>query len=165
MPKNLRRVTGLGDLRFMTFCCCQRRSFLATPESRSMAVQILGEVLNRYGFALVGYVFMPQHVHLLVGESKLVSPAIAMQVFKQHVSRRMRSGKREEPALSPFPKEQAETATILAAVQLRLQRAYASEARRKLTNMHENPIKERLVERQAIGRGVVRRTVRRGNGS
>jgi len=68
MPKNLRRVTGLGDLHFITFCNNQRRSFLATPGARNLAVQILGEVRDKYGFALVGYVFMPQHVHLLVGE-------------------------------------------------------------------------------------------------
>ena len=51
-------------------------------------MQILGEVRNKYGFALVGYVFMPQHARLLIGESKLVSPAVAMQVFKQSVSRK-----------------------------------------------------------------------------
>jgi hypothetical protein len=49
-------------------------------------VQILGEVRDKYGFALVGYVFIPQHLHLLVGEAKLLSAAIAMQVFKQRAT-------------------------------------------------------------------------------
>jgi len=49
-------------------------------------VQILGEVRDKYGFALVGYVFIPQHLHLLVGEAKLRSAAIAMQVFKQRAT-------------------------------------------------------------------------------
>ncbi len=90
MPKNLRRVTGRGDLHFITFCCYQRRALLGTVRARNLAVQILGEVRARYGFALVGYVIMPEHVHLLMGESRTASPATVVQVFKQRVSRRMR---------------------------------------------------------------------------
>jgi REP element-mobilizing transposase RayT len=85
------------------------------PGARNLAVQILGEVRDKYGFALVGHVFMPQHVHLLVGEAKLVSPSIAMQVFKQRVSRRMRREKREEAALSPISGKRGRIAAILAA--------------------------------------------------
>ena len=51
---------------------------------------------------------MLQHVHLLVGEAKLVSPAIGMQVFKQRVSRRMRREKRKEAALSLISEKEAE---------------------------------------------------------
>ncbi len=32
--------------------------------SRNVLVKILGEVRERYGFALVGYVVMPGHIHL-----------------------------------------------------------------------------------------------------
>jgi len=42
MPKNLKRVTGRGDLHFITFCCYQRRALLATMRARNLAVQILG---------------------------------------------------------------------------------------------------------------------------
>jgi putative transposase len=145
MPKNLRRVTGLGDLHFITFCCYQRRTFLATPESRKVAMQILGEVRNKYGFALVGYVFMPQHVHLLVGESKLVSPAIAMRVFKQRVSRQMRSGKREEPALICFRKNRQRRFWHWRYYDFNVHTQ--AKLGEKLPYMHENPIRERLVRR------------------
>jgi putative transposase len=50
----------------------------------------LGEVRARYRFALVGYVTMPRHVHLLVSESRAVSAAKVVQVFKQRLSRQMR---------------------------------------------------------------------------
>ncbi|MGB8493853.1 MAG: hypothetical protein WCE53_05580 [Candidatus Acidiferrum sp.] len=53
MPKNLRRVTGRGDLHFITFCCYQRRALLGTIRARNLAVQILGEVRARYRIALV----------------------------------------------------------------------------------------------------------------
>ena len=96
MPKNLRRVTGRGDLHFITFCCYQRRALLGTVRVRNLAVRILGEVRTKYGFALVGYVIMPEHVHLLIGESRAVPPAKVVQVFKQRLSRRMRGKKRGE---------------------------------------------------------------------
>ena len=54
MPKNLRRVTGRGDLHFITFCCYQRRALLGTVKARDVAVRILQEVRKKYGFALVG---------------------------------------------------------------------------------------------------------------
>jgi putative transposase len=110
-------------------------------------VQILGELRNKYGFAMVGYVFMPQHVHLLIGESKVVSPAVAMQVFKQRVSRQIRKEKRGEAALSLFPEKEAELRRFW-------QRRYydfnvhtQAKLKEKLVYMHENPIKEKLVER------------------
>jgi putative transposase len=37
-------------------------------------------VRQRYGFVVAGYVLMPEHVHLLVGEPHRSSLAIAVQV-------------------------------------------------------------------------------------
>jgi REP element-mobilizing transposase RayT len=37
-------------------------------------VKALEEVRKKYGFQMVGYVLMPEHVHLLIGESKLGIP-------------------------------------------------------------------------------------------
>ena len=144
MPKNLRRVTGLGDLHFITFCYYQRRSFLATPGAWNLTVQILGELRDKYGFALVGHVFMPTALHLLVGEAKLVSPAIAMQVFKQRVSRRMRREKHEEAALALISGKEAEL--------------------RRFWKRRSDQRKGWSIG-QAIGRGVVDRTMRREKGS
>ena len=93
-PKNLKRVTGRGDLHFITFCCYQRRALLGAVRVRTMAAQILGEVRRKYGFALVGYVIMPEHVHLLIGESPKLSPAKVVQIFKQRLSPRMRRKRR-----------------------------------------------------------------------
>jgi putative transposase len=148
MPKNLRRVTGRGDLHFITFCCYQRRALLGTVQARNLAVQILGEVRARYGFALVVYVIMPEHVHLLIGESAGVSPAKVVQVFKQRVSRRMREKEcEEEPqSLSRFKEEEAELRRFW-------QRRYydfnvytRAKLKEKLEYMHANPMEEKLVE-------------------
>jgi putative transposase len=48
-------------------------------------VKVLGEVRDKYGFLLVGYVLMPEHVHLLVSEQKKGTPSKVVQVLKQRV--------------------------------------------------------------------------------
>src|SRR5262249_52877591 len=95
MPHKLRRVTGRGDLHFITFTCYQRRKFLASVRSRNTAARILAEVRARLKFQLLGYVLMPDHVHLLISEPKGSTPAKAIQVFKQRVSRKLRERKRK----------------------------------------------------------------------
>jgi putative transposase len=86
MPRNLKRIVGNHDLHFITFCCYHRRAHLGTASARNQAVHILGEVRNEHGFALIGYVLMPNHVHLLVNELPNFPPAYAVQIFKQRVS-------------------------------------------------------------------------------
>ena len=40
----------------------------ASVRAKNLFVKMLGEVRDRYGFALAGYVVMPNHIHLLIGE-------------------------------------------------------------------------------------------------
>jgi REP element-mobilizing transposase RayT len=54
-------------------------------------VKVLGDVRKRYEFALVGFVVMPEHVHLLIGEPKKGNPSKVIQALKQSVSRILRS--------------------------------------------------------------------------
>ena len=62
-------------------------------------MKILGEVRDRYGFVLAGYVVMPNHIHLLIGEPSIGTPSPVLQVLKQRVSRRLRR-KPRRPASS-----------------------------------------------------------------
>ena len=90
MPKNLQRYYGLGHLHFITFSRYRRRPLLGTVRSRNVFVQALYEVRAKYNFALVGYVVMPEHVHLLIGESKSGNPSTVVHSLKLRVSKRMR---------------------------------------------------------------------------
>ncbi len=90
MPKNLKRRYGTGNLHFITFSCYRRLPFLKTARSRNVFLIVLAEVRTRYQFAVVGYVVMPEHVHLLLGEPKQRDLSIVIQVLKQRVSRRLR---------------------------------------------------------------------------
>ena len=149
MPKQLKRITGCGDLHFITFCCYQRRPLLASVRARNLAVQILREVRKRYGFALIGYVIMPEHVHLLINESARLKPEKVIQVFKQRVSRRMRGKKRAA-------RGQLELTFLgedVGGLRRFWQRRYfdlniytGSKVPEKLHYMHANPVRARLVQ-------------------
>ena len=43
-----------------------------------------------YGFYVAGYVVMPEHVHLLMSEPERGTLALALQMAKQIVSRKLR---------------------------------------------------------------------------
>src|ERR1700693_1759720 len=98
MPKNLKRYYGLGHLHFMTFCCYRRLPLLGTARSRNVSVRALDEVRAKFGFALVGYVVMPEHIHLLVGEPKAGNPSTLIHSLKLRVSKRMRRMRRKAAA-------------------------------------------------------------------
>ena len=94
MANKLIRRYGHGHLHFITFACYRRLPLLRSVRSRNPFVKMLGEVRDRYGFSLVGYVVMPNHVHLLISESEKGTPSIFVRVLKQRVSRSLRSRKR-----------------------------------------------------------------------
>ena len=90
MPKKLKRYYGCGEQHFVTFNCYRRLPLLATAYARNLFVKELDEVRHEYDFLLVGYVLMPNHVHLLISEPKKGSPSSALQMLKQRVSRKIR---------------------------------------------------------------------------
>src|SRR6267143_4805475 len=87
MPTKLKRYYGRGDLHFLTFSCYRRLPLLRTARARNLFVHALGKIRERYGFLLVGYVVMPDHVHLLISEPPKVTPSVVMKALKQRVSR------------------------------------------------------------------------------
>jgi putative transposase len=149
MPRNLKRHYGKGDLHFVTFSCFERRPLLGTARARNLFVKVMGELRERYGFKLIGYVLMPEHVHLLVSEPKKGTPSKVVQVLKQRVSRAMRGKRRRSsPAqLSlKFPNE-------LGALRRFWQKRFydfnvwsGKKLQEKLEYMHANPVIRGLVK-------------------
>lgn len=99
MPKRLKRYYGAGHLHFITCSCYQRRPLLGRARARTLFVRVLDEVRERYRFRLVGYVVMPDHIHLLMSEPEVGTPSTVMQVLKQRVSRRLRRKRPDVPTL------------------------------------------------------------------
>ncbi len=77
------RYYGHGDLHFVTFSCHRRKPYLGTRRARDRFVKNLDQVRACWEFPLIGYVVMPEHVHLLVGESRKGDPSKVLQVLKQ----------------------------------------------------------------------------------
>ena len=82
MPARLRRSYGTGYLHFITFSYYQRRPLLGAPQCRDLFLRILEETRVRYRSIVVGYVVMPEHVHLLISEPDDNTPSVVMQVLK-----------------------------------------------------------------------------------
>ena len=74
MKHRLERRYGLGHLHFITCSCYRRKPLLRTARARNLFLKILAEARERYDFALIGYVVMPEHIHLLMGEPRRGTP-------------------------------------------------------------------------------------------
>src|SRR5579859_4759694 len=98
----LKRYFGKGDLHFVTFSCYRRRPYLGTERVRNRFLKILDEIRVRHDFALVGYVVMPEHVHLLMSEPRVGNPSKSLQVLKQKVSRELRKEKQDAGGQNEF---------------------------------------------------------------
>jgi len=90
MPKGLKRYYGLGHLHFLTFSCYRRLPLLNTTSARDVFVDALEEIRERHGVLVVGYVVMPEHVHLLISEPSRGTLSMVLQALKQRVSRDLR---------------------------------------------------------------------------
>ena len=116
--------------------------------ARNLFLKILEQVRRGCVASIVGYVVMPEHVHLLLSEPKKGTLAKLMQVLKQRVSRAMRG--RRVPRVSgqlslAFPES-------LAGLRRFWQRRYydfnvysAQKIREKLDYIHTNLVQRNLV--------------------
>ena len=87
MPAGLHRTYGAHHLHFITCSCYQRLPLLNSSKARYCFLKILEQTRQRYRFVVVGYVVMPEHVHLLVTEPEVANPSTVMQVLKQRTAR------------------------------------------------------------------------------
>ncbi len=150
MPKGLKRYYGQGHLHFLTFSCYRRLALLGAARARNLFIKELRRVRREYGFLLVGYVVMPNHVHLLISEPKKGTPSTVLQMLKQRVSRKMRRKGRARPKgqLSlRFPKFIADLPQFWQPRFYDFNVYSHKKKNEKLEYMHANPVVRGLVER------------------
>lgn len=136
MPERLKRVYGLHHLHFITFSCYQRLPLLAVAQSRDVLVRGLDQVRQEYNFKLVGYVVMPEHVHLLISEPSRCSPSTVLKMLKQRTSHQLRHEFRASDRSSPFWQHRFYDFNVWS----------RKKKTEKLSYMHANPLKRHLVE-------------------
>jgi putative transposase len=86
MTRGLVRYQQCGCFHFITFSCYRRLPYLNTASARELFERSLEAMRRRYKFVVAGYVVMPEHVHLLVGEPQETLLSKAIQALKLSVS-------------------------------------------------------------------------------
>jgi putative transposase len=87
VPSDLKRYYGAGDLHFITFSCYRRLPFFSSARRKDIFLRSLEKARCTYHFVVLGYVVMPEHVHLLVTEPRKSDLSTAIKALKQSVSR------------------------------------------------------------------------------
>jgi putative transposase len=128
MPIGLKRVQNAGDLHFITFSCYNRTQHLADDEAKNTFEACLDRMREKYSFAVVGYVVMPEHVHLLLSEPAEASLALVVQAVKISVSKRLPE--------KPFWQRRYYDFNVFS----------SGKQAEKLEYMHRNPVTRGLVE-------------------
>jgi putative transposase len=148
MLNQLRRYYGRGDLHFITFSCYRRQPLLGSPRARDRFLKILDDVRSQYKFLLLGYVIMPEHVHLLVSEPAKGDPSKVLQVLKQKVSRALHDRRRKprpEQSSLDFPPSETRVGALWQRRFYDFNVWSSEKLKEKLEYMHANPVKRKLV--------------------
>ena len=149
MPTGLRRQYGKGHLHFITFSCYRRLPLLRTARARDIFVKELGKVRDEMGFHLLGYVVMPEHVHLLMSEPPRGTPSTVLHKLKLRVARKLR--KRQRPWCAaqmqlPFVETEEPLRAFWQARFYDFNVYSQGKKNEKLNYMHANPVIRELVK-------------------
>ena len=146
MPSGLHRTYGAHHLHFITCSCYRRLPFLNSERARDRLLSILEQTRQRYRFVVVGYVVMPEHIHLLLTEPEVGNPSTVMQVIKQRTAKALLPRRKRH---DPHQRELFGEETRRAFWQARFYdfNVWTTKKRvEKLRYMHRNPVKRGLVE-------------------
>jgi putative transposase len=148
VPSNLKRYYGHDDLHFITFSCYQRRPLLGTAPRRDLLLKILEQVRKHYGFVVLGYVVMPEHVHLLISEPERRDPSVVMQVLKQEFAKKVMRSIRapSDPRQSQLWVDALEAKHVWEARFYDFNVWSGKKSIEKLRYMHRNPVQRGLVK-------------------
>src|SRR4051812_33779422 len=64
--KTCKRFNIIGNSHFLTFSCFQRQPFLCKDRTRQWLANTIIAARRDFHFRIIAYVFMPEHVHLLL---------------------------------------------------------------------------------------------------
>jgi putative transposase len=129
MTDGLKRYQQNGDFHFVTFSCYQRKPYLSIPANRTLFEEVLETMRLRYQFLVVGYVVMPEHVHLLLTEPTKEPLAKALMALKISTSKRLN--------YSPLWQARYYDFNVFS----------GDKQVEKLRYIHRNPVRRELVDR------------------
>jgi putative transposase len=109
VTEGLHRFYGGRDLHFLTFSCYKRQPYFKSAERCDLFLQILERVRRRYRLVVLGYVVMPEHVHLLLSEPQRATLSTAIQALKLGEVRSLLIS--DEGAMAPMPRSRKRSET------------------------------------------------------
>lgn len=110
MTEGLHRFYGGNDLHFLTFSCYRRLRFFRNEAYCDLFLKTLERVRRRYRLVVIGYVVMPEHVHLLVSEPQRETLSTVIQALKLGVVRSLQCSSGESVvAAAPRSRKNGET--------------------------------------------------------
>ena len=89
MPTGLQRFQQSQNSHFVTFTCYHRRPKFNSPDAYNLFVDVLERTRRRFRMLVYGYVVMPEHVHLLLGEPNLGLLSDALHYLKLSSAKRL----------------------------------------------------------------------------
>ncbi|NOY88238.1 MAG: hypothetical protein GXO93_02455 [FCB group bacterium] len=143
----LHHYDKLGTVRFVTFSCYRRKQLFVTNESKKIFLYQLRTICTKYSIHILGYVVMPEHVHLVlypkteiflgrvIGELKSISAREILLSFRGQYDMSLESLKNNEKYI------------------FWLRRCYDHNCRtpetvkEKIVYCHKNPVTRGLVEK------------------
>ncbi len=109
MTEGLHRFYGGNDLHFLTFSCYRRQPLFDEATRCDLLLQTLERVRRRYRLVVLGYVVMPEHLHLLVSEPQRETLSTAIQALKLGFVRSLGCSRRKSILTTPMSRKRSET--------------------------------------------------------
>jgi putative transposase len=102
MTLGLRRLQHTGQSHFVTFSCYQRSPKLCDPRFCDQLLVVLEGARKHFGLRVYAFVFMPEHVHLLLSEPARCTLAQVIHFVKLSSAKRIRRLRAEQGESGPF---------------------------------------------------------------
>jgi len=92
-----KRVEFSDSVRFITFGCFRERPYLNQPGAKSILIRHINLARKKHGFKLLAYVFMPNHVHILIYPRKETHIGYLIREIKSKMARQFFSNQEKIP--------------------------------------------------------------------
>jgi putative transposase len=147
VPQRLKRFQNFRHLHFITFSCFHREPLLKRTGKRNLFLKCVEATRAKLKFVVIGYVVMPEHVHLLLSEPERGSLALAMQMLKQTSSRKLRCRRKGPAGQGQLFPEKPEKGHFWQPRCYDFNVWSAKKKSEKLHYMHNNPVTRGLVQK------------------
>lgn len=138
-----------GRVRFITFSCHERLPILTNNVFREIVARSIDDARARYGFKLLAYVIMPEHVHVVIWPRTESKVGTVVGWMKQEAARGIAKLLRE--VRSPLLDRLEVTRDRVKKLALWQRRCFDHNCRdaasmwEKVEYCHKNPVKRGLV--------------------